>query len=299
MKLDDLDLFLSVVKAGSFAIAARQRAVPTSTLSRRIQQLESDTGRKLLLRHAKELSLTKDGQLLVQQFSSLFDDIHLRLENVDKEKEDFSGLIVINAPIIPLQHQIGPIALEFAKQHPQVQLRFQLGNQNDYYMRGDIDIALRFGHQPASDWVGRKLSHNPSILCATPSYLQNKPALTHPNQLSCYDLLSPNPKQRWVFTHTEDDTFKLSPNARIQSDELECIHNAALTGLGIARLPQWYATTSLQSGELVQLLPDWQMEGSDVFMLHPQRKLLSERTQALIDFIFQQWRPLDSCKKII
>ncbi|MGF1876357.1 LysR family transcriptional regulator [Photobacterium frigidiphilum] len=294
MKLDDLDLFLTVVKAGSFASAARQRAIPTSTLSRRIQQLETDTGRKLLVRHAKDMSLTKDGQLLVQQFSTVFDDIHLRLESVDKEKEDFSGVIVINAPIIPLKHQIGPLALEFAKLHPKVQIRFQLGNQNNYHLRGDIDIALRFGHQPASDWVAKRLSHNPSVICTTPDYLNDKPDLTHPNQLVRYDLLSPSPQQRWVFNHISGESVKFIPNARIQSDELDTIHSAAVAGLGIARLPEWYTKKSFENGELIQLFPDWQMEGSDVALLYPQRKLLSERTQALIDFIFEHWKPFES-----
>ncbi|UXI04221.1 LysR family transcriptional regulator [Photobacterium sp. TY1-4] len=294
MKLDDLELFLAVVKSGSFAAAARKKNIPTSTLSRRVQQLETDTGRKLLLRHAKEMSLTKDGQLFVQQFSTLFDDIETRLINIAEEKEQLSGLIVMNSPINPIQHPIGQLALEFARLHPKVQLRFQLGNQLDYYMRGDIDIALRFGKQPASDWIQKWIAHNPSLLCASREYLDTHPPVTHPNQLHQHHLLTSNPAHKWFFRHPDGETFQMVHNARIQSDELESVHYAAAAGFGIAKLPEWYATELIHRHELAAVIPEWQMEGTDLVILHPQRKLLSERALALIDYINTHWTGVTS-----
>ncbi|MGF1682815.1 LysR family transcriptional regulator [Photobacterium minamisatsumaniensis] len=289
MKLDDLELFLHIVKSGSFAAAARKKNIPTSTLSRRIQQLESDTGRKLLVRHAKDMQLTKDGRLFVSQFGTIFDELEKRVISLDDEKEQLSGLIVINAPINPIQHQIGQLALEFAEKHTKIQLQFQLGNQADYYLRGDIDIALRFGIQPSSDWVERRMAHNSAILCASQKYLNKYPKITHPSQLQHHSLLTANPYQKWHFHHQNGDTFGLQHNGRIQSDVLECIHYTAIAGYGIARLPEWYAKEWIDRGELQQVLLNWQLEGSDVVMLHPQRKLLPERTQALIDFIHERW----------
>ncbi|KLV10306.1 MULTISPECIES: LysR family transcriptional regulator [Photobacterium] len=294
MKLDDLALFLRVVKAGSFAAAARQINIPTSTLSRRIQQLESDSGRKLLVRHAKDMQLTKDGLLFVKEFAALFDDLQARVAEIDDEKDQLSGLIVINAPIIPTQHPLGLIALEFAKHHPNIQLRFQLGNQADYFMRGDIDIALRFGRQPPSDWVSRKIAHNPAILCASMEYLTTHPAISHPNELARHLLLTSNPDQRWHFLHPNGNSVSLKHNGRIQSDELDCIHHAAISGFGVAKLPEWYVRASLENGELIQVLPEWQIEGADVMMLYPSRKHLPERTQALIDFFHENWTGLNS-----
>ncbi|PSW20106.1 LysR family transcriptional regulator [Photobacterium sanctipauli] len=289
MKLDDLELFLNVVKSGSFAAAARKKNIPTSTLSRRIQQLESDTGRKLLVRHAKEMQLTKDGRLFVNQFAAIFDELETRVVSLDGEKEQLSGLIVINAPINPIQHQIGQLALEFAEKHKNIQLQFQLGNQSDYYLRGDIDIALRFGSQPSSDWVARRMAHNTALLCASPKYLKQYPPITHPSHLQHHSLLTSNPEQKWQLHHQSGEYYTLQHNGRIRSDELECIHYTAIAGYGVARLPEWYAKEWIKRGELQQVLPDWQLEGSDVVMLHPQRKQLPERTQALIDFIHERW----------
>lgn len=173
MKLDDLALFLTVVRCGSFALAAKQKSMSTSTLSRRIQQLEQDTGSILLIRNSKELVLTKEGEQLFHSYAELFAQIERKQEEVEQAKRDYRGEIAISAPVLPLRHQLTPLALEFAELHPNVTLRMQVGSGLDYFSQRDLDIALRFGPQPESDWVARKLARNPSVLCASASLLPN------------------------------------------------------------------------------------------------------------------------------
>lgn len=98
MKLDDLALFLTVVRCGSFALAAKQKSMSTSTLSRRIQQLEQDTGSILLIRNSKELVLTKEGEQLFHSYAELFAQIEHKQEEVEQAKRDYRGEIAISAP---------------------------------------------------------------------------------------------------------------------------------------------------------------------------------------------------------
>ncbi len=90
--------------------------------------------------------------------------------------------------MLPLRHQLTPLALEFAELHPNVTLRMQVGSGFDYFSQRDLDIALRFGPQPESDWVARKLARNPSVLCASAELAAKlstiTPALAHPKQLN-------------------------------------------------------------------------------------------------------------------
>ncbi|ENM5777786.1 LysR family transcriptional regulator [Vibrio mimicus] len=289
MKLDDLALFLTVVRCGSFALAAKQKSMSTSTLSRRIQQLEQDTGSILLIRSSKELVLTKEGEQLFHTYAGLFAEIERKQDQVEQAKRDYRGEIVISAPVLPLRHQLTPLALEFSELHPNVTLRLQVGSGLDYFTQRDLDIALRFGPQPESDWVARKLARNPSVLCASAPFAASL-SLSHPQQLNHYPLLSLNHKLPWIFHSKESDQkVQFIPSARLSSDELDTIVQATLQGMGIARLPRGLMAPLLDDGKLVELLPEWEIEGADVYLLHPQRRFLPERTQALIDYMITHW----------
>ncbi|ENM5742825.1 LysR family transcriptional regulator [Vibrio metoecus] len=289
MKLDDLALFLTVVRCGSFALAAKQKSMSTSTLSRRIQQLEQDTGSILLIRNSKELVLTKEGEQLFHTYAELFAEIERKQDQVEQAKRDYRGEIAISAPVLPLRHQLTPLALEFSEQHPNVTLRMQVSSRLDYFTQRDLDIALRFGPQPESDWVARKLARNPSVLCASPTFAATL-SLSHPQQLTHSPLLSLNHKLPWIFQHRHSEQkVQFVPTARLCSDELDTIVQATLQGMGIARLPRGLMAPLLNEGKLVELLPEWDIEGADVYLLHPQRKFLPERTQALIDYIINHW----------
>ncbi|ENM5841721.1 LysR family transcriptional regulator [Vibrio mimicus] len=289
MKLDDLALFLTVVRCGSFALAAKQKSMSTSTLSRRIQQLEQDTGSILLIRSSKELVLTKEGEQLFHSYAELFAEIERKQDQVEQAKRDYRGEIAISAPVLPLRHQLTPLALEFSELHPNVTLRLQVGSGLDYFTQRDLDIALRFGPQPESDWVARKLARNPSVLCASAPFAASL-SLSHPQQLNHYPLLSLNHKLPWIFHSKESDQkVQFIPSARLSSDELDTIVQATLQGMGIARLPRGLMAPLLDDGKLVELLPEWEIEGADVYLLHPQRRFLPERTQALIDYMIAHW----------
>lgn len=289
MKLDDLALFLTVVRCGSFALAAKQKSMSTSTLSRRIQQLEQDTGSILLIRSSKELVLTKEGEQLFHTYAELFAEIERKQDQVEQAKRDYRGEIAISAPVLPLRHQLTPLALEFSELHPNVTLRLQVGSGLDYFTQRDLDIALRFGPQPESDWVARKLARNPSVLCASAPFAASL-SLSHPQQLNHYPLLSLNHKLPWIFHSKEpDQKVQFIPSARLSSDELDTIVQATLQGMGIARLPRGLMAPLLDDGQLVELLPEWEIEGADVYLLHPQRRFLPERTQALIDYMITHW----------
>lgn len=289
MKLDDLALFLTVVRCGSFALAAKQKALSSSTLSRRIQQLEHDIGSILLIRSSKEIVLTKEGEQLFESYAGLFAEIEAKQAAARKEKQEYRGTIVINAPIIPLRHQLSPLALEFCQLHPNVNIHFQVGAGMDYFARNDIDIALRFGPQPHSDWVARKLANNPSQLCCTPNYADSL-NLTHPSQLLTLPLLTLNTKQPWVFAHKQTgEKFQFTPKARLSSEELDTILQATLMDMGVARLPKGLISQELAQQQLIPLLAQWNIEGADVYLLHPQRRFLPERTQVFIDYINTHW----------
>ncbi|AOW82644.1 LysR family transcriptional regulator [Vibrio mimicus] len=289
MKLDDLALFLTVVRCGSFALAAKQKSMSTSTLSRRIQQLEQDTGSILLIRSSKELVLTKEGEQLFHTYAELFAEIERKQDQVEQAKRDYRGEIAISAPVLPLRHQLTPLALEFSELYPNVTLRLQVGSGLDYFTQRDLDIALRFGPQPESDWVARKLARNPSVLCASAPFAASL-SLSHPQQLNQYPLLSLNHKLPWIFHSKESDQkVQFIPSARLSSDELDTIVQATLQGMGIARLPRGLMDPLLDDGQFVELLPEWEIEGADVYLLHPQRRFLPERTQALIDYMIAHW----------
>lgn len=284
MNYQDLYFFIKVVEKGSIVAASRYLNVPTSTLSRRIQAFEADLGYKLIHRSAKKFGLTESGQRLFRSVSHTVQDLETRLEDVNSELSSLSGDIKVTAPVSLGHHYVKQWVFDFMQANPRITVEMFLSNDNVDLVKNSIDIAFRLGAVTLNDWVSRPLFRSVTVICAAPALLQRIGIPEHPSDLHRVPLVVMKRTPVWRF-HKGEDTEILVPKPYLRTDEIQFALDATRQGLGVACLPRYIVAEALACGELLQVVPGWEMEERQVNVIYPHRESLPVKTRAFIDFV--------------
>ncbi|NVK40136.1 MAG: LysR family transcriptional regulator [Oceanospirillaceae bacterium] len=288
MDYHDLFLFIRVVDKGSYVAAAKELEMPTSTLSRRIQQLEDSLGYKLLYRSARKLSLTEAGTLFYNRCHPLYDDLVDVTANIDGELASPQGNLKITAPVSLANALLNPWFFEFMRLHPGINLELLLVNRNIDLKEEGVDIAFRIGDITIPDWISRPLFRSRFCLCASPDFLDRHGQPSAPDALGAFPLIASRRSATWIFTDAAGEQHRVDLQPRLKYDELRAAADAAEAGIGIANLPHYVVGDALDTGRLVALLPDFRPESRDVQMLYPHRKYLPAKVRLFISFIMDK-----------
>lgn len=288
MDFQNLFIFIKVLEKGSFLAASEALSMPTSTVSRRVQQLEESLGYRLLHRSSRRLGLTEAGELFYRRCQPLFSELELATIELDGALTSPSGELRVTAPVSLANEVLNGWFFEFMELHPNIRLEMLLVNRNIDLIDEGIDIAFRVGDIKIKDWVGRSLFHSRFTLCASPGFVAQHPGLEHPSDLADLPLIIPRRSPLWRFRHADGGLYEFSGEARLRVDELRTAVKAVSAGLGIGNLPNYVLREGLGNGELVPLLPEWQTEGRDVQMLYPHRKYLPAKVRLFIEFIMEK-----------
>ncbi len=288
MNYQDLYYFIKVVEKGSLVAAARYLDIPTSTLSRRLQAFEQQLGYKLVHRSSKKFGLTESGQRFFNSLSPVMTELETRSEDVNSELSSLSGDIKITAPLTLGHHYVKPWVFEFMEINPRVSVEMFLSNQNEDLVKNSIDIAFRLGKVTLNDWISRPLMETEMVVVASPGLLQRHPQPKCPEDLSELPLVVLKRSAFWRFHGPDGHAVTFTPHAHLRTDEIGFAVDAVKQNLGACCMPRYVVADLLESGELVQLLPDWSMEGRTMHMLYPHRENLPAKTRALIEFVMDK-----------
>lgn len=288
MNYQDLYYFIKVVEKGSLVSAARYLDIPTSTLSRRLQAFEQQLGYKLVHRSSKKFGLTESGQRFYHSLSPVMTELEMRSEDVNSELSSLSGDIKITAPLTLGHHFVKPWVFEFMEINPRVSVEMFLSNENVDLVKNSIDIAFRLGKVTLNDWVSRPLMQTEMVVVATPELMSRHPRPEQPEDLVELPLVVLKRSAFWRFQNEKGDTHTFTPHAHLRTDEIRFAVDAVKRNLGVCCLPRYVVAAELARGELIQLLPDWSMEGRTMHMLYPHRESLPVKTRALIEFVMEK-----------
>lgn len=288
MNYQDLYYFIKVVEKGSLVAAARYLDIPTSTLSRRLQAFEQQLGYKLVHRSSKKFGLTESGQRFFNSLSPVMTELEMRSEDVNSELSSLSGDIKVTAPLTLGHHYVKEWVFEFMEINPRVSVEMFLSNQNVDLVKNSIDIAFRLGKVTLNDWVSRPLMQTEMVIVATPSLLNRYSPPKQPDDLAELPLVVLKRSAFWRFQDSRGHAVTFTPHAHLRTDEIRFAVDAVKRGLGVCCLPRYVVAQELARGELVQLLPQWSMEGRTMHMLYPHRESLPAKTRALIEFVMDK-----------
>jgi DNA-binding transcriptional LysR family regulator len=296
MDLNSLVAFASLVEASSFAEAARRMKMPTSTLSRRIAELENQLGVRLLDRSTRRLRLADVGAELLEhaeQGAQVSDAVSSIASNYGAT---VSGKLRLSAPPSISDSFLAPLINGFQARYPDVRVQVLIAERAVDHITDGVDLIVRIGQLGDSVLVGRKLLSYRHQLLASRSYLKRFPPIRHPQDLLKHRLLSFarwKPRDRWIFEHVDGnqkETLFFDPY--LSMNDYAGLAPAILAGAGVGELPPVVLPGLSRKEALVEVMPKWRFRTFDLWLLHLSNKHLSQAVRAFRDFAVEHTRTL-------
>ena len=284
---NDLLLFARVVDEGSFTRAAARLCLPKSTVSRRVAALETQLGERLLLRTTRKLTVTDFGLAVLEHAHHVVEDVAAAASLAQNRQVEPSGRLRVTMPSDMASVVLAPLLAEFVQKYPAIALEVDLSARFVDLIGENFDVAIRMGElRDDASLAARRIAVFTGSLYAAPGYLARRGTPPEPEALMEHDTLrnlsrtgDPMP---WVLRR-DDQRWEGVPPGRATANSPDLLMRLALEGAGIAVINDHFAMPHLQRGELVPVLPDWQVPSVSAWAVFPGRRLMPARTRVFLD----------------
>ena len=286
-KLTQLRTFIRLAERASFSAVARDMGVTQSAISRAISALEESLGVRLVSRSTRNVSLTEAGRRYYERCRLILDDLDEADAVASNLQSGITGTLNVAAPVPFGLMFISPLVIQFRKMHPGLAISLELNDQPSKLVEQNIDVAIRLGHLSTPGIVARKLGDSAFVAVASPAYLGERGMPGAPSELRGHECMLYSNQQNpgeWIFLHANKrETVQVSASYRCNN--LLALKEAAVAGLGIARLPRWMVDIELGSGTLLQLLPDTKLPAFDIHAVFPSVRQIPAKVSLFVDFL--------------
>lgn len=286
--VNDLVLLAEIIEAGGFTAASRRTGIPKSRLSRRIGALERELGVLLLHRGARRFQVTDIGRQLCGHGLAIRAEAEAAQSLARDRSTEPSGSLRIACPAMLAAAIVGRVAAAFAAAHPKlrVTLNTTAGAVEPPTERYDLVIQPSIGPLADSDMVARRLIVAPYALVATPALLARAGNPSEPATLDGIDAIGwalDGNLPRWRLVGPDGEETEISVRIRFSTDNLFVVREAALAGLGIARVPRGLCRDDVARGALAVVTPDWSPPPMTIYALFPSRKAVTSAGRLFVD----------------
>jgi DNA-binding transcriptional LysR family regulator len=285
--------FVRVVEAGSFSEAARRAGTSASAMSKALSRFERARGVRLLHRTTHSLSLTDEGDRLLEEGRALLRSVE-RAEQAlaDVTARPAGGRVRVTAMTSFARACLMPALPAFLRDHPDIAIEIQFTNEITDLAAAGIDIAIRSGDLSGlPGHACKKLFDFPWVACAAPSYLAGREPPRAPADLASHDLIGFRNKANgqiltWRFAAPDDGAIvRVSPRVKHIFDDADSAWAMVAAGFGVAWGPVWLGMDDLRRGDAVEVLRDWRCEETALWMVRPDSRRPPKRTQLVMDFL--------------
>lgn len=284
-----ISVFLEVVKHQSFAGAARTLGMTGPAISKQVQSLEQRLNVKLLNRTTRHVALTEEGAVYFDRARKALEDLSEAEKQIQELKACPTGKLKVNAPMsFGVQYLTQPIAA-FARRYPDVELEIDFSDRWVDVVGEGYDVVIRIGALEDSGLIARKLAPCPILLCAGKRLIEARGLPKTVAHLSEYPGIVYNrhsQNEQWRYRNENNEIFSQKINRNFAANTAEMQLEACLSGIGVAVLPVFTATSHLASEDLVHLFPEYQTHPErGIYAMYPQNRYLSTRTRLFIDWL--------------
>ncbi|PPC75133.1 LysR family transcriptional regulator [Pokkaliibacter plantistimulans] len=281
-----LNEFVALAETGSFTAAAERLSTSTANISRRLHALEKHLGLRLVERTTRHVALTELGRIYYQRCRPLLDSLDEAQRTLIDLQHSPSGKLRLTCAVAYGERHIAPLVNDFAQRYPELQIELHLSNRVVDIIDEGYDLAIRLGHLPESSLVARRLAPRDMYVCASPDYLARYGAPHSLDELLQHHCLV-GTQDTWAFEE-QKRTRLLRVEGRLHCNNGHAILDAALKGLGICQLPDFYVTPYLASGQLCELLPQFRQRDTAVWAVMSSNRYTSRKVRLLVDFLDQE-----------
>lgn len=287
---EDLRVFATTARKASFTAAAEELGMSPAYISKRIGILEQALGVRLFHRSTRRVIVSEDGEKVYAHAMTILENLDSLLNEVAERREVPRGLLRISSSFGFGRNMVAPVVARLVAAHPTLQVRFEVFDRLVDIAAEGFDLDVRVGDEIAPQLIARKLMANHRILCAAPAYLKR-----HGTPRSLHELAGHNclpikerdlPFGVWTLrAGTAEETVKVTGS--LSSNHGEIALQWALASAGIVLRSHWDAKPYLDSGELVQVLPQY-TQSANVWAVYPQRLAGSAKVRVCVEFMQQQ-----------
>lgn len=292
LDLNDHHYFVHAVDHGGFAAASRALGLPKSTISRRVIELESRLGVRLIERTSRSFVMTDVGRAFYRHAKAMLIEAEAAEDVVTSLLAEPSGTVRMTCSFGMARFVSGLIS-HFLMAYPKVDLVQYTTNKNVDLIEEGFDIGLR-GHSaplPDSFLVQRQLAETPWQVFAAPSYLAASGTPSEPADIAQHVTLALGTGAdalSWQFMRG-DETVAVPIRPRFQSTDMESLKDSAIAGHGVVSLPAYVAQEAVTRGALEPVLTDWITQRARVSLLIPPRRSQLPSVRAMIDFFVVEY----------
>ncbi|QKX17069.1 LysR substrate-binding domain-containing protein [Microbulbifer sp. YPW1] len=275
--------FVAVAEAGSFTGAARKLGISTAQVSRQVSALEARLSTRLLYRTTRKVSVTEVGTVYYQHCRQVLDGLAEAERAVTDLQQVPRGRLRLTAPVTYGETTLAPLVTDFALQYPELQVEMELTNQKLDLVAEGYDLAIRLGQLTDSSMMARRLGSRTLYVCASPHYLSSHGEPHSLSELARHNCL-PGTLDYWRFREQgRSRNIRVSGSFRCNSGR--ALVDAAVKGIGIVQLPDYYVDEYLQGGQLVSLLEHYREQDDGIWGIYPHNRHLSPKVSMLLDFL--------------
>lgn len=268
-RLDILRTFVAVADRRSFVEAARHLRMSPAAASRAIAALEDELGVAVFRRTTRSVALTEAGAAYLERCRPALREIEDAGRAVRGEAADPHGVLAVTAPVVFGRMHIAPVLADLLRAYPRLKVTLTLTDRNVRVIEEGIDVAVRIGELSDSSLIARQVTHVRHVLVASPGYLAAHPAPQSPAELKIHSLVvldSMTPNGEWRFDASRAKPVKITP--RLQVNDVATAIEAAVGGLGIARLLSYQVNDHIAAGRLARVLENFATAPAPVTLLY-------------------------------
>ena len=286
MDLNALNIFVHVVKYGSFSEAAKKLKTPASTISRKLSILEDSLGFRLLERSTRKLRVTESGRTLFDYAERGLQEVDNGLLALQESQEQLKGTLHLSMP--PNFAPWRALITKFQKTFPDIEICIFTTPKKIDLIAEQIDVTLRIGEVDSQSFVARNVGSYRHKVVASPQYLKDIELPTLLEDLTKHKCFGWGDLAQDVYWKFKDQLILLPSKATCNDYAL--LKYMALQGQGITELPPFFCNQEIQAGQLISVLNEYPMKLQNVHLVYPSRKQLSRIARTFIEFSIDYYR---------
>ena len=286
-RFESMAVIVSVAEAGSLSAASRKLGVPVPTISRKLADLEARLNVQLFQRSSRRMSLTEAGRSYVEACRRILEQVEDAERDASGEYRTPTGDLTVTSPWGIGHLHLLPLACEFLKAYPDINLRLLLSDRVLSTVENNIDVGVRIGPLPDSSMVAARIGSIRVVACASPGYLADRGTPRSPPEIADHDCVTIDDMgapRIWKFA--KDGIDVVAPiRSRLTVNTSEAAVQAAVLGAGIARVMSYKMEAERRAGTLVVILNEYEAEPLPVHIIHTERKPMPLKLRVFLNWL--------------
>ena len=297
-QLLSLRVFTRIADAGTFVKAAESLKLPPSTVTKLIQDLESHLGVKLLHRTTRRVTVTPEGAIYYERAIRIISDVDDMDEFVANQRAQPKGPLRIDVPSILANTILLPSLHTFRASYPEIEIILGVSDRNVDLIGDGVDCVIRGNPLPVSSLIARRIAEIDYVTCASPSYIKEHGAPSHPKHLEkrhvIYSNASPLTGKTFplVFTRGGKE-IEVQGRTMVTVNESTAHVTGLLAGLGVGQTFRYIAQPYFKTGALIPLLMNWGRPRHPIHVMYPPNRHLNAKVRVFVDWAVEVFAKFD------